>query len=1218
MREFFPTLAEWTGIYSTLIDDERGAWQMMVTNSIAGSRRLITVAVLTLFATCMVSTLWSQATISTGGIQGTVFDPNGAVVPNAAVSITSKATGSVQKSATTSAGAYSSGALLPGEYEVRVEAKGFRTSVLTLTVQVGVIANGNANLSLGQSSEVVEVTGSSVAINTEQATVQGVLTAQQIENLPINGRNFLDLAQLEPGVQIQDGVNFDPTKNGFSSISFGGRFGRTARIEVDGVDISDETVGTTTQNLPASAIQEFGVSQSSLDMSTELTSSGAVNVVTKSGTNKWHGQGFYLFRDHSIAAKIAPNDVGFQRNNFGGNLGGPIYKNKLFFFADVERLKQDLNEAVLSGGGFPTGGFNSPFRDTQGIGRLDYHFNDNVKLFYRFSYEQNSTLRGFIPNSFQAFSNVDHTPVHAAGLDFNTGKFTHQIRFGWTKFRNGITDATASGNIFNPIPQLSVNAGNDPLCLSGGVDVFCSGPNLLAPQQTFQQNTQIKYDGTRLIGSHILRYGVGFNRIQGGGFAKFFASAPVVNTDPTLNLGSDIKAYPVLTVIMGNGQGFSSEKPAFGLPGGGLGPDNRIQLYFGDSWKIRPNLTLTYGLRYLHDTGRTDSDIASLSCSTLSLGGLVSAGVLTVGQAASVTSQCNSAGNILNMWGAGLGNPIRNPGLNFAPNFGFAWRPANNTTTVVRGGIGLYYENSVFNNNLFNRPGRLAEGLFLGTAVPCGGGAVNPSFAMPDGSPIPVNLNAICGAPMGSVANQLAALQKAYQAATLKAGEAANANYIGAALQASDNVNSIAMFAPNYQTPRSVQMNIGVEHQLGKGIVFSADYIRNVSTHNMLAIDTNHVGDVRFFNLANAQAAISATTNGFGCAGGFSAGAINCAINAGATIADFAGNGLASGNATCGGAPCPAAAFPGQNPLLGVNQMLFPSGRSVLNALDTTLKANVAHPFGGVKAMSWQLSYSLSRYVSTAADSDFINLPVDNNHPVAALGPNGLDRTHQFSFGGTFDLPGYIRFGTLLHVYSPLPLNLRLPGDNGGIFSSDPTGSGAGDGSLTYLNVGGLVPGSSFGAYGRDIKPGDLASFITNYNNTVAGTPTPAGQTLISNGLMTLAQLQAIGAVFQPLAMPTTVQGLGWMRTVDFRLSYPRKFGENFTIEPSVSIFNAFNMSNYDAPGLTLSGILDGGANALNSPTAKADHLNTRVLPGSGVFDLGAPRVIEFGLKLTF
>ena len=112
---------------------------------------------------------------------------------------------------------------------------------------------------MGSSTTVVEVTSEETHVNTDQATIQGVLTGDQIDNLPVNGRNFLDLAQLEPGVQIQDGSTFDPTKNGYSSVSFGGRFGRAARIEVDGVDISDENVGTTTQNIPQSAIAEFQV-----------------------------------------------------------------------------------------------------------------------------------------------------------------------------------------------------------------------------------------------------------------------------------------------------------------------------------------------------------------------------------------------------------------------------------------------------------------------------------------------------------------------------------------------------------------------------------------------------------------------------------------------------------------------------------------------------------------------------------------------------------------------------------------------------------------------------------------------------------------------------------------------------------------------------------------------------------------------------------------------
>ena len=160
----------------------------------------------------------------------------------------------------------------------------FSSVSIPVTVQVGNTASANAKLQLGQENQVIEVRPQ-IQVNTEQSTVQGVLTSNQIENLPVNGRNFLDLAQLEPGVQIQDGQNFDPTKAGYSSISFGGRFGRTARINVDGVDISDETVGTTTADVPASAIDEFQISQSSLDLSNDVTSSGAVNVSTKSGTN---------------------------------------------------------------------------------------------------------------------------------------------------------------------------------------------------------------------------------------------------------------------------------------------------------------------------------------------------------------------------------------------------------------------------------------------------------------------------------------------------------------------------------------------------------------------------------------------------------------------------------------------------------------------------------------------------------------------------------------------------------------------------------------------------------------------------------------------------------------------------------------------------------------------------------------------------------------------
>jgi hypothetical protein len=1160
-------------------------------------RKLIN-ALLTMALVASSVALYAQTTISTGSVQGTVTDQSGALVAGAKVTITNKATGRVINVTTTSAGAYASGALTPGDYVVRVEAKGFKTSEASFTVQVGVTSSGNIKLQVGEATQVVEVQASDVQVNTEQDTVQGVLTTQQIENLPINGRNFLDLAQLEPGVQIQDGGNFDPTKNGFSSISFGGRFGRTARIEVDGLDISDETVGTTTQNVPEGAIQEFQIQQSSLDLSTELTSSGSVNITTKSGTNSYHGEGYYDFRDQTLDANLpgATHNY-FQRNQFGGNVGGAIIKDKLFFFMDAEHTKQDLLNPVLSGYPFQAiiGNYDSPFKETEVVGRLDWQINSNYKFFYRFSYSQNHSVLAIIPNSFQPFGNVNHTPVHAAGLDFNTGGFTHSFRFGYTKFRNGIVDATAGTSIYNPAPGLELAIGSDPDCLTSGADVFCSGPSFLAPQQTYQSDHQVKYDGSKAVGSHILRYGAGFNHILGGGFASFLKLAPAVGAGIS-DCGAACLAlpggasnplnYPASTVQLGNGIGFSSEIPSFGFPAGASGPDKRISLYFGDSWKVKPNLTLTYGLRYVRDTGRTDSDLGPIPA--------------------------------LNQFGAGLGNRVHQPNLNFAPQVGIAWDPNHTGKTVIRAGIGLFYENSIWNNILFDRPARLAKGLFLANPTVCsnGGGGI---FTLPNGQN--QDWSKICGQPIGQVASQIAALQAQYQAATLSAGPASNPSYIGNLLSDGFDATGTDLLAPKYVSPRSVQMNFGLQHEIYRGMVLTADYLRNIETHTLLAVDTNHVGDARYFNLFNAETAVAATTGQFGCSGGYSPAAIDCAANAGAHISDFASNGLDSGYSLCSGGPCPTAAFPGINRNVGANQMLFPIGRSVYNALQLSLKQNLQNPFKHVKAMDLQVSYSWSKYVASATDNDFITIATDFNNPLHYLGPNGLDRRHQFSLGGTLDLPYSFRLGAIGHFYSPLPVTLTLApsGNPGGIFVTDITGDGTGDGSFAANGGGGdVLPGTNIGSFGRGIKASNINTVIQNYNQNFAGQPTPAGQALITNGLFTLGQLQALGGVQQvvPLA-PQNEANMGWLRAFDLSLNWIYKIKERVEVQPGVSLFNLMNFANFDGPNNPLSGALTGTQGSVNGTPGRQPDSN-RLGLGSGVFALGSPRVIEFSLKMSF
>jgi hypothetical protein len=1199
--------------------------------------------VLTLFVLSLSLCSWTQSTVGTGSIQGTVTDQSGAVVPAAKLTITNKATSAVIHLVASSAGSYSSGPMQPGDYIVRVESKGFKTISLPVTVEVGNTATANLQMQLGQENQVIEVQGTTIAVNTEQATVQGTINVQQIENLPVNGRNFLDLAQLEPGVQIQEGSTFDPTKNGFSSISFEGRFGRTARIEVDGVDVSDETVGTTTQNIPASAIQEFQLSQSSLDLSTELTSSGAVNVTTRSGSNSVHGEAFGFFRGNQTAAALpGPTAPPFQRDQFGGNLGGAVIKNKLFWFLDGERTKQDLTAAEPFGAPFDTLNTNlvEPYREFMSDERVDWNIKGNTRAFYRFNFDQNSDIRPYgSASSLQGFKNADHTATHVAGVDFSTGSVSHSIRFEYLKFRNGIGDGTSiiAPGPDNPIPGLGINigapiAGNCVISKGGS---YCGGPNLLAPQQTIQTDHEAKYDGSKVIGNHIVRFGITFNHLQGGGLAAFFTFPQVGTT--TVGLSSDPTSYPADFVFLGNGIGFSTAKAAFGFPGGGLGPDNRFETYVGDVWKLKPRLTLSLGLHYNRDTGRVDSDLGPLPA--------------------------------LNQWGAGLGDQVRTPGDNFAPQVGFAWDVAGTGKTVIRGGGGLFYENSIWNNVLFDSPARIPKGIFSYTPLVCSGGvasainwpanpgALGSSVAGGAGTvtgPAQVTPN-FCGGTISTVAPQILALSHALEAAAASnVGLQPNGNFVGTALNAS-NINGFDLFAPNYRTPRSWQMNLGIQHEFRPGTVLSADYIRNVGEHSLLVVDVNHSGSARSFNLANAVAARDkAQTDAIkfngskDCpAGPGQASCMIAAFGGGApglagAQAAYSGAGLDSNVATTGGAPCSFCAFPGTDGYTGVNDgalgtldMLMPVGRSVYSGLQVKLMQQVKNPMHGVKSANFQLSYSLSRYVSQVQDGDFVNLSVNNDNPTQFTGPDALDRTHQISFGGTLDLPFFTKLSLIGHFYSPLPQNFSLPQltSGGEIFASDWLGAGIDSGA-----PGPPVPGTNLGQFQRGTNIGDLQSLINKYNGAYAGTLTPAGKQVVAGGVMTPSDMATLGWDMPALSSvaPGAV-GFPWLKSLDLKASWPIRIGDRFTIEPSVGIFNIFNFANEFLPG-DLPGNIPGTLAPSNpacvafgncATTQLASNVVGGVTPGSslvpfrasfqsGTYALGAPRQFEFGLRISF
>ncbi|MGA8340679.1 MAG: TonB-dependent receptor [Candidatus Sulfotelmatobacter sp.] len=1211
----------------------KGWWKMLNSNFSQRFAMRLGFSVMLLTTLALLSSVMSaQTTIATGSIVGTVTDASGAVVAGAKVTVTGS-TGQTIHIITNGTGAYSASPLIPGPYTVRVEAKGFKTAQLSVTVQVDNAANGSVKLDVGQESTVVEVQASEVQVNTEQATVQGVLTANQIENLPVNGRNFLDLAQLEPGVQIQDGQNFDPTKAGYSSISFGGRFGRTARIEVDGVDVSDETVGTTTTDIPASGIQEFQIGQASLDMSTELTSSGSVNVTTKSGTNAIHGEAFGQFRDSSVGAAALPGGASppFQRSQYGADLGGPIIKNKLFFFGDGERTKQDTQTPVPISAPFQaySGSFSDPFREDNLMGRLDYQLTQSARLFYRYSYFKN-LLGATFGLGYSVYDNKDITRNHVLGVDFNTGPFTHSIRFSYLKFQNQIVDAT-TGNSALPFNNIGAE-------IFMGATGLIAGPNLLAPQSTPQSDHELKYDGSRVLGTHIIRFGVTFNHLQGGGFASFYKNGPTITSQVTqdeINTAAATGPFPGGSAnplnypadggyTLGNGLGYSTTKAALGFPAGGLGPDNRLLLYLGDSWKIKSNFTLSYGLRYERDTGRTDSQYAAIPQ--------------------------------LNSLVPGLGNPVPQPNKNFAPELGFAWDPERNGKTSIRGGIGLFWENAIWNNVLFDGPFREATGAFLQTPTPCSS-AGSPSPIQTSTGTITAS-SAVCGPPGGSyplIGNALPALlalQAQYQAASPLNLQQSNPNYAGQYLNGT--VQGVtyncqdptaqcffapgnSMFNPNYRSPRSVVMNIGIQREIRPGMVLSVDFIRNVQTHFLLGVDQNNAGDISTFNLAGAQQAIANTLAACKQPSLSLAEADCSALNGsdstgkaiGANMSNFASFGLGS-SADMGGSSCLAAlgyncAFPGKNPNAPPLGFLSPVGRSVYNGLQMKLIENVKNPFRGAKALNLQVSYALSRFdnsgggvgadatvTASSGDQDFIVPALDNNNVNRYFGPSTLDRTNQVSFGGYMDLRGGFQVGIMSHFYSPLSTTLTVPNTGlgaGEIFRTDFTGDGT---------TQDPIPGTRVGNFDRGIDASSINNVISKYNASVAGQATPAGNVLIAANLMSAADLSALGGVAPTLSpAPADQVNYSWLKAFDATIAWSHTFFERVTIKPSVGFYNLPNFANFDLPTSMMSGLLTGGVGSVNG-TNYAGHLVNRVGVGTGVYTLGSPRETEFSLKIVF
>jgi len=606
-------------------------------------------------------------------ISGNVKDPTGSAIPDAALSLTNQDTGVARTSKSDGDGHYRFAAVLPGRYSLRVEAPGFAAATMAdIVLNIGAFVTHDVSMSVGGVQESVMVTGEIPPIDVSKSDVSGVVTNEQIDMLPINTRQFINLALLEPG------TSQDSSRTFYNSVQMGGASHYWSNgFSVDGVTNTWAEMGEPRQNFPMGAIQEFKVNTIQYKADQGLSAGGVVNIVTKSGTNEFHGEAFEYARDQIFNrddrfTQAADKNVGlskapFRRDQFGGDAGGPIVRNKVHFYAAFERTQTATAYTIYIPGAasqfYSTfqGVHDRPIHDQMLNARVDYQLTNNQHLFARYSQEWNFITWNGCGGTSMSNCYDGQIPRHAvvAGHTWTpTPTIVNEIRFQYA-FSSYLLGPSGTP-IFTQMgsyPAARLNALQTTLVFpsfSWGNDYADNG---------VEKRWEGKDDLSIVKGAHTIKLGIDVSRVPfeddaPNGYAGqyTFAHDHYFNPSDPASLAA-LAASNDATV-------FTATRPPIDTKD----PTSELGFYLQDDWRVRRNLTVSLGVRY-------DREFNALNefLNPNSLAGRPYNAIVPI---------------------PGMGDPgHRSSGKNFGPRVGFAWDIRGDSKDVIRGGYGIYYQN---------------------------------------------------------------------------------------------------------------------------------------------------------------------------------------------------------------------------------------------------------------------------------------------------------------------------------------------------------------------------------------------------------------------------------------------------------------------------------------------------------------------------------------------